>query len=109
MSRSLSDQLSAIPSVEVRVRAQVVGLEADDRLRAVIVRSAAEPVPLPADALFICIGGTPRTGGAAGIGLAPRPAGDLVTGGDGAGGPGGRRPLPREPPPPGTKTPREVA
>ena len=61
MSQYLIDQLSAIPNVDVRVRTQVVGLEADDRLRAVIVRSgdSAEPAPLPADALFICIGGTP--------------------------------------------------
>jgi hypothetical protein len=38
---------------------QVVGLEADDRLRGIIVRSgdSAEPVRLPAAALFICIGG----------------------------------------------------
>jgi thioredoxin reductase (NADPH) len=77
MSQYLIDHLSAIPNVEVRVRTQVVGLEADDRLRAVIVRSgdSAEPVQLPADALFICIGGTPRTDGAAGIGLGANAAG----------------------------------
>ena len=87
MSQYLIDQLSGIPNVEVRVRTQVVGLEADDRLRALIVRSgdSAEPVRLPADALFICIGGMPRTDGAAGIGLATNAAGYLVTGGDGAG------------------------
>jgi thioredoxin reductase (NADPH) len=83
----------------VRVRAQVAGLEAGDRLRAVIVRSedAAAPVQMPADALFICIGGTPRTDGAAGIGLATNTAGYLVTGGDGASEPGGSWPLPRQP------------
>ena len=91
----------------MRVRTQVVGLEADDRLRAVIVRSgdSAESVPLPADALFICIGGTPRTDGATGIGLATNPAGYLVTGSDGASDPGGSWPLPREPLPLETNLP----
>ena len=90
MSQYLIDHLSAIPNVDVRVRTQVVGLEADDRLRALVVRSGdgSEPVPVPADALFICIGGLPRTDSAAGIGLATNPAGYLVTGGDGAGGSG---------------------
>jgi hypothetical protein len=70
MSQHLVDQLSGIPNVDVRVRAQVVSLEADDRLRALLVRSgdSAEPVRLPAVALFICIGGMPRTDGAAGSG-----------------------------------------
>jgi thioredoxin reductase (NADPH) len=96
MSQYLIDQLSAISNVDVRVR-----------LRAVIVRSgdSAESVPLPADALFICIGGTPRTDGAAGIGLATNPAGYLVTGSDGASDPGGSWPLPREPLPLETNLP----
>jgi len=103
----LIDQVSAIPDVEVRVRAQVVGLEAGDRLRAVIVRSgdSTEPVPLPADALFICIGGAPRTDGAAGIGLATNSAGYLVTGSDAASNPGASWPQPREPLPLETNRP----
>ncbi len=82
MSQYLINQVSAIPNVDVRARTQVVGLEADDRLQAVMVRSedGIEPVRLPADALFICIGGAPRTDGAAGIGLATNTAGYLVTG-----------------------------
>src|SRR5258708_7159984 len=97
MSQYLIDQVSAIPNVEVRVRTQVVGLEADDRLRAVMVRSgdSTEPARLPADALFICIGGTPRTDGAPGIGLATNTARYLVTGRGGAGDPRRRWPLPR--------------
>jgi thioredoxin reductase (NADPH) len=85
MSQYLIDQLSGIPNVDVRVRAQVVSLEADDRLRALVVRSgdSAEPVRLPTAALFICIG-LPRTDGPAGTGLATNAAGHLVTGGDGA-------------------------
>jgi thioredoxin reductase (NADPH) len=39
MSQYLIDQVTAIPNVDVQVRTQVVGLEADDRLRAVIARS----------------------------------------------------------------------
>jgi thioredoxin reductase (NADPH) len=66
---------------------------------------STEPVRLPADALFICIGGTPHTGGAAGIGLATNTAGYLVTGGDGASDPGGSWPLPREPLPLETNLP----
>ena len=108
MSQYLIDQVSAIPNVEVRVRTQVAALEADDRLRAVMVRSgdSTEPARLPADALFICIGGAPRTDGAAGIGLVANSAGYLVTGGDGAAAdPGGRWPLPREPLPLETSLP----
>ena len=59
MSQYLIDQVSAIPNVNVRVRTQVAALEAGDRLRAVMMRSgdSTKPVPLPADALFICTGG----------------------------------------------------
>ena len=107
MSQYLIDHLSAIPNVEVRVRRQVAGLEADDRLRAVIAGSgdSPEPVRLPADALFICIGGAPRTDGAAGIGLVTNPAGYLVTGSDVARWPGSDWPLPREPLPLETNQP----
>ena len=106
MSQYLIDQVSAIPNVDVRVRTQVAALEADDRLRAVMVRSgdSTEPVRLPADALFICIGGAPRTDGAAGIGLAANTAGYLVTG-DGAREPGSNWSLPREPLPLETNLP----
>src|SRR5260370_36357529 len=71
MSQCLIDDVTAIPNVDVRVRTEVVGVEADDRLRAVIVRSggSTEHVELRADALFICVGGAPHTGGGAGIGF----------------------------------------
>jgi thioredoxin reductase (NADPH) len=107
MSQYLIDHVTAIPDVEVRVRTQVVGVEADDRLRAVIVRSGdnTEPLRLPADAMFICIGGAPRTDGAAGIGLVTNTAGYLVTGSDGAREPGSDWPLPTEPLPLETNRP----
>jgi thioredoxin reductase (NADPH) len=107
MSQYLIDHLSGIPNVDVRVRTQVVGLEADDRLRALAVRSgdSAERMRLPADALFICIGGAPRTDGAGGIGLATNASGYLVTGGDAASDLGGGWPLAREPLPLETNLP----
>jgi len=70
---------------------------------------STEAVRLPADALFICIGGTPRTDGAAGIGLAANPAGYLVTGSDAAREPGSNWPLPREPLPLETNRPGVLA
>ena len=107
MSQYLIDHVTAIPNVEVRVRTQVAGVEADDRLRAVIVRSgdSTDPVPVPADALFICIGGAPRTDGAAEIGLVTNTAGYLVTGSDAARESGSDWPLPREPLPLETNLP----
>jgi thioredoxin reductase (NADPH) len=107
MSQYLIDQVSAIPNVDMHVRTQVEALEADDRLRAVIVRAGdnTEPVPLPADALFICIGGAPRTEGALGIGLVTNTAGYLMTGGHAASDPRARWPLRREPLPLETNMP----
>jgi len=106
MSQYLIDHVTAIPNVEVRVRTQVVGVEADDRLRAVIVRSGdSTAVRSPADALFICIGGAPRNDGAAGIGLVTNTAGYLVTGSDVAREPGSDWPLPTEPLPLETNRP----
>jgi thioredoxin reductase (NADPH) len=84
MSQYLIDHISSIPNVEVRIRSQVVGVEADGRLRELVVSSGdhAGPGRVPADALFICIGGIPRTDGAAGLGLVSDGAGYLRTGSD---------------------------
>jgi thioredoxin reductase (NADPH) len=107
MSQYLIDQLGDLPNVEVRLRSQVAGFDASDRLRAITVSSAdhAHPVSVPADALFICIGGTPRTDGAAGIGLAMNHAGYLVTGGEAADRRARDWPLSREPMPLETNVP----
>jgi thioredoxin reductase (NADPH) len=107
MSHYLIDQVTAIPNVDVRVRTEVVGVEADDRLRAILARSgdSTEPVRLPVDALFICIGGAPRTDGADGIGLVTNTAGYLVTGSDVAHEPNSDWQLPREPLPLETNRP----
>ena len=60
---------------------QVVGLEAEGRLRGLIVASsgATDSERLAADALFICIGGMPRTDGAADLGLMFDAAGYIKT------------------------------
>ncbi len=107
MSQYLIDRLGDLPNVEIRLRSQVTGFDASDRLRAVTVSSAehARPASVPADALFICIGGAPRTHGAAGIGLAMNHAGYLVTGRDAADRPARHWALAREPMPLETNLP----
>jgi thioredoxin reductase (NADPH) len=105
MSQYLIDRISGISNVEVKTSSQVVGVEADDRLRALVVSSAhgTDRARLPADSLFICIGGTPRTDGASGLELVTNDAGYLQTGSDVVAGfgPGdawslSRQPLPLE-------------
>ncbi len=107
MSQYLVDDVAPIPNVDVRLLTQVVGVEADDRLRAVIVSSeeGTGPERLPADALFICIGGAPRTDAAAGIGLVTNRTGYLVTGSDAASDARASWPLDREPLPLETNRP----
>jgi thioredoxin reductase (NADPH) len=59
----------------------VVDFESDGRLRALIVSSSEGSVArLPVDALFVCIGGVPRTKGAAQVGLVLNGAGYVRTG-----------------------------
>jgi thioredoxin reductase (NADPH) len=68
----------------VRTRTEVVGLEADTRLRAVVLSSRDETglTRLPVESLFVCIGGEPRTSGLATAGLATDDAGFILTGPD---------------------------
>ena len=80
MSQYLISQLSQLGNVEVRTNTEVVDLESDARLRALVVSSAGSVERLPAEALFVCIGGVPRTKGAAGVGLALDDAGYVRTG-----------------------------
>jgi thioredoxin reductase (NADPH) len=84
MSKYLIDAISAIPNVDVRTGTQVVGVEADTQLREVLVTSPdGQPVqPLRADALFICIGGEPRTDAVDEAGLVIDDAGYVPTGSD---------------------------
>jgi thioredoxin reductase (NADPH) len=103
MSQYLIDQISTIRNVDIRTNSEVVDVESDTRLRAVMVASGDDVERLPAEALFICIGGVPRTEGAARLGLALDDAGFVQTGA-GLGASGGaldgwplqRQPLPLE-------------
>src|SRR6266542_2748444 len=69
---------------EVRTNTELVELEADQRLRALVVSSRTNSgrSRLPVDALFVCIGGVPRTQGTAQVGIALDDAGYIRTGRD---------------------------
>jgi thioredoxin reductase (NADPH) len=84
MSQYLINQVTKLPNVEVRTNTQVVELESDQHLQAVIVSSGknGDRSRLPVDALFVCIGGVPRTQGTAEVGIALDAAGYIRTGGD---------------------------
>jgi len=82
MSQYLISHVSELDNVDVLTGTEVVGLEADSRLRAVVLSTRGQPslARLPLESLFICIGGVPRTGGLASIGVATDDAGFILTG-----------------------------
>jgi thioredoxin reductase (NADPH) len=80
MSQYLISQVLQLGNVEVRTNTEVVSLESDTRLRALMVSTEGSVARLSADALFLCIGGVPRTQGAANVGLALDSAGYVRTG-----------------------------
>ncbi len=80
MSQYLISQLMALRNVEVRTDTEVVSLDPDTRLRALSVSSGGTVDRVAADALFVCIGGVPRTQGAANLRLALDGAGYVQTG-----------------------------
>jgi thioredoxin reductase (NADPH) len=80
MSQYLISQIRKLGNVEVRTNTEVVDVETDPRLRALMISSSGSVSRLPAEALFICIGGEPRTKGAAQVGLALDRAGYVRTG-----------------------------
>jgi thioredoxin reductase (NADPH) len=103
MSQYLIRQVSKLGNVEVRTNTEVVDLESDGHLQALVLSSKGSSERLPADALFVCIGGEPRTKGARQVGLALDAAGYVRTGAQfssPAGAPDGwnlsRQPLPLE-------------
>src|ERR1022692_2154668 len=107
ISQYLIDRLPPPPHPGGRARGGGGGVDASDRLRAVAIssRDHTHPVSVRADALFICIGGTPRTDGAAGIGLAMNHAGYLAAVGEAADGAARHWPLARQPVPLETNVP----
>jgi thioredoxin reductase (NADPH) len=82
MSRYLVERIEQHPLIDVRYVTQVYALHADGQLDAVTVEGARGAERLPAVALFICIGGQPRTGWAADAGVKLDPAGYILTGPD---------------------------
>ena len=103
MSQYLIDHLTKLDNVEVRTNTEVVDLESDGHLQALMVSTRGSVGRLPCDALFVCIGGVPRTKGAAEAGLALDGAGYVRTGvevssptGSPPGWPLSRQPLPLE-------------
>jgi thioredoxin reductase (NADPH) len=105
MSAYLIERIEANPLVDVRLESQVEALhESEGRLAGVtIADSAGGGEKRPARALFLCIGGEPRTGWAEGTRVRTDPRGYVLTGPDlledgrrPEGWPLGRDPLPLE-------------
>ena len=84
MSAYLVDRIEDHALIDVRLRTEVEALEAEGgRLTGVRVkRTEGGSERLAARALFLCLGGTPRTGWAADIGVRLGPAAFVLTGPD---------------------------
>ena len=82
MSQYLITQIKKLRNVEVRTNTQVVGLDAGPHLQALQISTGGSVERLPAEALFVCIGGVPRTRGAARVGIALDNANFVRTGAD---------------------------
>jgi thioredoxin reductase (NADPH) len=84
MSAYLVERVQEHPSIDVRLRSRVAELHAGaGRLSEVTVESAdGDTERMPVAALFLCIGGVPRTGWAAGSGVRTDAAGFILTGPD---------------------------
>ena len=82
MSAYLVERIERSPLVDVRLHANVTAVEADgDQFRAVTISDGAgKSEQLAARALFLCIGGTPRTAWAEGVGVRVNSAGFVLTG-----------------------------
>jgi thioredoxin reductase (NADPH) len=105
MSQYLVSKVSELDNVDVRTGTEIVGVDADTRLRAVVLSSRDEAglTRLPLESLFVCIGGVPRTRGLSTAGVATDDAGFILTGADLGASPGAldqwplsRSPLPLE-------------
>jgi len=109
MSQYLIDRISRVSNIVVRTRVQVVAAEGEGRLRELVLASDGGDVSerLPADALFIAIGGIPRTEAVGLLGVLQDEGGYLMTGSDlmSHQGPSGAWPLERQPLPLETNLP----
>jgi thioredoxin reductase (NADPH) len=84
MSEYLVKRIEAHPGIELLLHSQVTGLDTSDGLLGCVhVEDADGGVRrLPAIALFLCIGGVPRTGWASDEGVRLDKAGFILTGPD---------------------------
>jgi thioredoxin reductase (NADPH) len=84
MSAYLVERVEAHAGIDVRLRSQVRELhEEGGRLRAVTIESSeSAPETVPVTALFLCIGGVPRTGWAPASGVRTDSKGFILTGPD---------------------------
>ena len=84
VSAYLVDRIYSTRNVEVLTRTQVIGLEGDQLLQAVVLtdKQTGKQRRIETSWLFVCIGGAPRTEWAAEAGLVRDDAGYLVTGPD---------------------------
>jgi thioredoxin reductase (NADPH) len=82
MSAYLVDRVEKHELIEVLYGTQVVAAHGHGRLEEVTVSDGADERRLPADALFICIGGQPRTGWAQAAGVRTDDRGYILTGPD---------------------------
>jgi thioredoxin reductase (NADPH) len=80
MSQYLISQLSNLRNVEIRLNTEVVDLESDGHLNGLLVSTNGSLTRLPVAALFVCIGGAPRTRAASRAGVALDDAGYVRTG-----------------------------
>jgi thioredoxin reductase (NADPH) len=81
MSQYLVDRCGRDAKISVRTNTRVVRACGDERLERIVIESDCEKLELPADALFILIGGTPATTNCP-WGLARDPHGFVYTGPD---------------------------
>jgi thioredoxin reductase (NADPH) len=80
MSAYLVERIAAHPLIDVRLRTEVAAVGTrDGRLSGVTLSSGEQ---MPARALFLCLGGLPRTGWAAGSGVRVDARGYILTGPD---------------------------
>jgi len=84
MSAYLVERVDAHEAIDVRLQSQVRELhEGAGRLRAVTIEAAdTAPETIPVTALFLCIGGVPRTGWAPSSGVRTDDRGFILTGPD---------------------------
>jgi thioredoxin reductase (NADPH) len=82
MSRYLVDRIAETTNIEVKAGVEVVEVVGEGWVRAVKLRdrATAEVKEYPLEALFVCIGGLPRSDWVADLGVARDRGGFIVTG-----------------------------